>query len=183
MRIENVFETLRPKTVDNLICDSSTRLKLERILKSTDSYRAYLLSGPSGMGKTSFARIFAKCVWAESTDLVELNCADTRGIDFARELLGVMSSRPLMSQSKVIILDEAHMLTPQAQNTLLKGIENLPKNNYVIICSTNPEGLVNTIITRCYKTDLTPELENKEFCSGLDKLILEIKLKDRKSVV
>lgn len=169
--MNNILTSYRPKNLVEFVCTSDMKMKLLRVLENPQKYKTYLLSGPSGIGKTTFARIVSNNLgWADNkVEYIELNCADTRGIDFARDLLPILGIRPLMHDYKVIVLDEAHMITSQAQNTLLKGFEDVPENNYVILCSTNPDSLIDTIRNRCYEIDLTP--------SSLDDIGLKASLK------
>jgi hypothetical protein len=163
----DVLETMRPVELDGFVTTKSIKETLSVVLSSPQRFKVYLIHGPSGIGKTTFARIFATKLGVDlssESDYMEFNCGDDRGIDFVREFLSIIKSKSLFDGNRVIVLDEAHMLTSQAQNALLKGLEGLPADNYVIICSTNMDGLINTVKTRCYTIDLTPEsLDDKEF--------------------
>ncbi|MGL4721703.1 MAG: DNA polymerase III subunit gamma/tau [Desulfovibrionaceae bacterium] len=131
---------------------------------------AYILSGTRGVGKTTLARIFAKalnCIHApiaepcnncinckritkgSFVDVIELDAASNRSIDDIRELRNTMQFAPMEGKYKVFILDEAHMLTKEAYNALLKSLEEPPKKTVFILASTDVQKFPVTIISRC----------------------------------
>lgn len=111
---------------------------------------AFLFYGPSGCGKTTLARIVANgYLECSERDLMEVDTADYRGIDSVREIRKRMHIKPIGGQSRVYILDECHMLTNEAQNALLKALEDAPLHTFFMLCTTNPEKLLRTVRTRC----------------------------------
>ncbi|MFZ5932871.1 MAG: DNA polymerase III subunit gamma/tau [Patescibacteria group bacterium] len=152
------------------------RESLTKIVSSGAIPHAFLFSGPKGTGKTSAARIIAKIVNCESTslklrgprkiepcnkceqcttiskgsnlDVVELDAASHRGIDDARALREAVKLAPAKARKKVYIIDEAHMLTTEASNALLKTLEEPPHHVLFILATTNPEKLIETIRSR-----------------------------------
>lgn len=110
---------------------------------------AYLLTGGRGIGKTTLARLFAKSLGAADIDIVELDTASNRGIDEIKELRESTLSRPLESKYKVFILDEVHMITTQGANALLKTLEEPTAWTIFILCTTDPDKLISTIVSRC----------------------------------
>lgn len=178
----DLFAQLRPSKIEELICEDSLRKLLEDVLKER-RFNTILLHGPSGIGKTTFARIFAETVNAAGLDCREENCGDKTGVDYAREWIKYVSAPPFMpsSKSKVLILDEAHKLTDANQNALLKGTEDLQETNYVVLCSTDPTKIINTLLSRCgTKINFTPEdIYSDEIRYGLTELAQRI-LKDPK---
>lgn len=160
----------RPQKISELDL-AAIREGLEKILKSKKTPHALLFSGPRGTGKTSAARIFAKAINCQtkrktyepcnkcslcqeitkgtSLDLIEIDAASNRGIDDVRELRDKIKLAPSRCQYKVYIIDEVHMLTREAFNALLKTLEEPPEHAVFILCTTAPEKLPKTIVSRC----------------------------------
>lgn len=159
----------RPQKIKDLDIDS-VRETLIQISKSKDISHSFLFAGPKGTGKTSTARILAKIINCEqptadkepcnkcnscftitngtSMDVIEMDAASNRGIDDMRALRDVAKLAPANSRAKIYIIDEAHMLTNEASNALLKILEEPPKHVYFILATTNPEKLIDTIKSR-----------------------------------
>ena len=148
----------------------SVRESLEKIFKSGRIPLAFLFSGPKGIGKTSAARIVAKAVNCQkpdgfepcnecptcisitkgtNLDVLEIDAASNRGIDDIRELRDKIRLAPSSAKFKVYIVDEVHMLTSEAFNALLKTLEEPPAHALFVLCTTAPEKLPETIISRC----------------------------------
>jgi DNA polymerase III subunit gamma/tau len=126
---------------------------------------AILLSGPSGTGKTTIARILRKALRCSDTDFIEMNSADIRGIDNIRSISQQMGTAAIGGRSRIWLIDEAHGLTPQAQDAFLKTLEDTPSHVYFILSTTNPSKLRKTIITRC--TEFKLKLLNDDEISDL----------------
>lgn len=159
----------RPQRIDELDI-TSVRVSLTNILKSDSIPHSFLFSGPRGTGKTSSARILAKAINCEkrlkdgepcneceecmsitngtNIDVIEMDAASNRGIDDVRALRDIVKLAPAKSKAKVYIIDEAHMLTNEASNALLKTLEEPPAHVYFIMATTNPEKLIETIKSR-----------------------------------
>src|SRR5678810_1288404 len=131
--------------------------------------------GPRGTGKTTIARIFAKCLnctggpkvdfddddprcreitEGRSLDVLEIDGASNRGIDEVRELRETVKYAPATSRFKIYIVDEVHMLTKEAFNALLKTLEEPPAHVKFMFATTEPEKVIPTILSRCQRFDL-----------------------------
>lgn len=158
----------RPQTIDDLDIPEA-REALKKIVESGNIPHAFLFSGPKGIGKTSAARILAKIINCErpkesnscnecsqctsimkgnNLDVIELDAASHRGIDDVRTLRDAVKLAPTKSKKKIYIIDEAHMLTTEASNALLKTLEEPPEHVVFILATTNPEKLIETIRSR-----------------------------------
>ena len=161
----------RPKTINDLHL-ASIRESLLQVLKAKEVSHAFLFAGPRGTGKTSAARIIAKAINCEKPkdfepcnvcdrclsitsgadlDVLEIDAASNRGIDDIRELREKIKFAPARGKYKVYIIDEVHMLTMEAFNALLKTLEEPPRHAVFILCTTAPEKLPETIISRCLR--------------------------------
>ncbi len=133
---------------------------------------AYLFSGPRGSGKTSAAKILARCIDCErgptatpdntcdncrsildgtALDVLEIDAASNRGIDEIRALRDAVKFAPTTMRRKVYIIDEAHMITPAGANAFLKTLEEPPEHAVFILCTTAPEALPPTVLSRCQR--------------------------------
>lgn len=162
----------RPQKVSELDLES-VRTGLEKLVNSGKITHAFLFAGPKGTGKTSAARILAKSVnclknkgrgepcnrcqmcaeitSGSSLDLIEIDAASNRGIDDVRDLREKIKLSPARGKYKVYIVDEAHMLTAEAFNALLKTLEEPPEHAIFVLATTAPEKLPQTIISRCMR--------------------------------
>lgn len=158
----------RPRNLDELdLTDVAESLK--KIVSSGQIPHAFLFAGPKGTGKTSAARILAKIVNCENLqginpcdkceqcisitkgtnlDVIEMDAASHRGIDDVRILRDAVKLSPVSAKKKIYIIDEAHMLTTEASNALLKVLEEPPEHVIFILATTNPEKLIDTIRSR-----------------------------------
>lgn len=148
-----LYKKYRPKSLKTLIGNDNT---VQSITNMKEYPHAILLTGASGTGKTTLGRILAKMIGANGTDFVELDTASFRGIDTIRSIRKKMEYRPLNSKKRVYLLDEVHQIGTggaseknAAQNALLKGLEEAPDHLHFILCTTNPEMLIDTIKSRC----------------------------------
>lgn len=164
----------RPDDFDSVFGNGETIAALESILSRDDKPHAYLLYGESGCGKTTLARIIADKLGC--TDPIEINSANNRGIDTAREIVQQCRYKPINGESRVWILDEAHQTTKDFQNALLKALEDAPDYSYFVLCTTDPQKLLKTIRGRCssFQVNLLGDEELKDLlvgvCNAEDKL-------------
>lgn len=138
----------RPTTFDQVAGNKGTISSLQSILKQEKCPHILLFSGPSGCGKTTLARITAKELQCSEHDVIEINSANNRGIDTARDIIQQMYYKPLHGPIKVYILDEVHQTSKDFQNAMLKALEEPPSHVYFMLCTTEPEKLIATIRNR-----------------------------------
>ncbi len=132
---------------------------LKKQVSEKNPSHAYLFVGGRGLGKTSLARIFAKSLDIAPEDIYEIDGASYRKLDDAKELKETISTLPISSEYKMYIIDEAHMLTKEAWNSLLKTIEEPPKHVIFIFATTEKQKVLPTIISRCVVFDFkTPNI-------------------------
>lgn len=169
-----VARRYRPQGFDHLVGQSHVARALSNAITSHRIGHAYLFTGVRGVGKTSTARIFAKALncekgptpnpcnvcdactnisVGEDVDVLEIDGASNRGIDEIRKLRQNATVRPSRSKYKVYIIDEVHMLTPDAFNALLKTLEEPPEHVKFIFCTTEGSKIPITILSRCQRFD------------------------------
>lgn len=176
----------RPQKIEDLDI-VSVRERLKKIVSSNSLPHAFLFSGPKGTGKTSTARILAKYINCENKnacgsceqcltiasssniDVVEMDAASNRGIDDIRSLKDAVKLYPAKAKARVYIIDEAHMLTVEAFNALLKTLEEPPEHVYFILATTNPEKIIDTIKSRTTTIDF-PKASRQETVAVLEKI-------------
>lgn len=139
----------RPRSLERLKGNTNLIKTLTSILEADSTPHAFLLHGPTGCGKTTIARIIARKLGCKGIDLREVNTADMRGIDTVREIIQKSQYCPVESECTIWIIDECHKLTNDAQNALLKILEDTPDHVYFVLCTTEPQKLLTTIKGRC----------------------------------
>jgi len=180
--------TYRPDSLANLSGNFATIEKLKKMLERPKEKipHAFLFTGPTGCGKTTLGRIVAKDLGCdlESQDYNEVNSADFRGIDTIREIKTNMRFAPLNSKGgvRVWLIDECHKLTDDAQNALLKILEDPPPHVYLILCTTKPEKLIKEIKGRCSPFEVET-LEKIEIIKLLKKVAKTEKIKISKKAL
>jgi len=171
-----VARRYRPQRFADLVGQEHVARGLSGAIESGRIGHAYLFTGARGVGKTSAARIYAKALECErgpaaepcndcdscraiaagqDVDVVEIDAASNRGIDEIRQLRQNVAVRPARGRFKIYIIDEVHMLTREAFNALLKTLEEPPQHVKFVLCTTEPEKLPVTILSRCQRFDFT----------------------------
>ncbi|MDY7107760.1 MAG: DNA polymerase III subunit gamma/tau [Planctomycetota bacterium] len=160
----------RSRDFDELVGQEPIARTLKNAIAAGRTAHAYLFCGTRGVGKTSMARIFAKALnvsedleqagevaeailRGEDLDVIEIDGASNRGIQEARDLIAGAGLSPARCPYKIYIIDEVHMLTPQAFNALLKTMEEPPAHVKFILCTTDPGKVLTTIQSRCQRFD------------------------------
>lgn len=138
----------RPKTFDDLTEQSAIKIILEQQIETKSFQHAYLFTGPAGCGKTTSARIFANMINAGKGNPIEVDAASNSGVDNIRQIIEDAKRKPLDADYKIFIVDECHSLSNGAWQALLKTLEEPPKFTIFIFCTTNPEKIPATILSR-----------------------------------
>jgi DNA polymerase III subunit gamma/tau len=146
-----LYRKYRPETFSDVVGQEHVVTLLTSAITQKKISHAYLFCGGRGTGKTTTARIFARDIGCNPEDVIEIDAASNRGIDEIRELREAVRTAPFSSPYKVYIIDEAHMLTKEAANALLKTLEEPPSHVVFILATTDPDKLPQTIVSRCQK--------------------------------
>ena len=189
-----LYRKYRPSSFSEVSGENEIVKSLKLSLKNKSMAHAYLFSGPRGVGKTTIARLIAKGVnclnlkengepcnecknckainEGRFSDLIEIDAASNRSIDEIRSLKEKINYQPVEGLKKVYIIDEAHMLTKEAFNALLKTLEEPPAHVMFILATTELEKILPTIISRCQRYDFKP-LDLEEMKAGLEHILKE----------
>ena len=160
----SLYLKYRPTTLDEIRGNTEVIVALEGMLESGDSCpHAFLFHGPTGCGKTTIGRIIADRLGCKGTDFREVDSADFRGIDTVREIRKQSQFKPIEGPCRVWLIDECHKMTNDAQNALLKILEDTPKHVYFILCTTDSHKLLKTIQGRCSQFAVKPLDERDMF--------------------
>jgi len=145
----------RPTTFSDVVGQTSTIMVLKKQIQADKIKNCYIFEGASGCGKTTMARIFASELNGMQDSAIEIDAASNNGVDNVRNIINSANEHSVLSKYKIIIMDEAHMLSTQAWNALLKTIEEPPKYTIFIFCTTNAEKIPATVVNRCQRFKFT----------------------------
>jgi DNA polymerase-3 subunit gamma/tau len=185
-----VARRYRPQDFEQLVGQSQVSQALASAIKTNRVGHAYLFTGARGVGKTSTARIFSKCLncvagptttpcgrcdicegiaSGDDVDVIEIDGASNRGIDEIRQLRSNVNVRPSRARFKIYIIDEVHMLTTPAFNALLKTLEEPPEHVKFIFCTTEADKIPITVLSRCQRFDFAP-IETRSIIDRLSQI-------------
>lgn len=146
----SLYLKYRPTTLEGVKGNKETVAALESMLQDKETCpHSFLLTGPTGCGKTTLGRIIASRLGCTGSDFREIDSADFRGIDSIREIRKNSQFQPMEGPCRVWLLDEVHKMTNDAQSALLKILEDTPDHVYFILCTTDPQKLLPTLKGRC----------------------------------
>ncbi len=175
MSYQVIARKYRPQRFEDVVGQEHVSRTLSNAIKSGRIAHAYIFCGPRGTGKTTIARIFAKCLNAtdgpridfsddddkckeiaegRALDVIEIDGASNNGVEQVRELRETCRFAPSSSKFKIYIIDEVHMLSTAAFNALLKTLEEPPEHVKFVFATTDPEKVLATILSRCQRFDL-----------------------------
>ena len=175
MSYQVIARKYRPQRFEHVVGQDHVTQTLANAIKQNRIAHAYLLCGPRGTGKTTIARIFAKCLNAtggprvdfddadgrvqeiadgRSLDVLEIDGASNNGVEQVRELRETCKFAPATGKFKIYIIDEVHMLSTAAFNALLKTLEEPPAHVKFVFATTDPQKVLPTILSRCQRFDL-----------------------------
>ena len=200
-----LYRKWRPKSFSDLVGQTAIRKTLVNAISQNRIAHAYLFSGPRGTGKTSTARILAKAInckteniedrlicntcenctdinSSNSLDLIEIDAASNRGIDEIRSIRDKSNYSPSKSLYKVYVLDEAHMLTKDASNALLKTLEEPPPHVIFILATTEADKMEPTILSRCQRFDFK-KIDNNDIFQRLEQIANDEKVNISESAI
>jgi len=143
----------RPRTWEDVVEQGSTKIILQQQLESGEVKNAYLFCGPAGCGKTTCARIFANDINKGEGNPIELDAASNNGVDDVRNIIQQAKTKSLDSEYKIFIVDECHALSNSAWQAMLKIIEEPPAKSIFIFCTTDPQKIPKTILSRVQRYD------------------------------
>ncbi len=144
-----LYRTYRPSSFDEVVGNEDIIEAIQSCLAKRGRPHSYLLHGPAGCGKTTIGRIIATELGCKGADFIELDSADFRGIDTVRGIRRQLAYAPMEGPCRVWLLDECHQFSNDAQNALLKALEEPPSHVFFILCTTMPQKLLPTIRSRC----------------------------------
>lgn len=171
MAKESLAVKYRPKTFDDMTEQSAIKDILMNQLETKTFQHGYLFTGPAGTGKTTSARIFANMINNGKGNPIEVDAASNSGVDNIRQIIEDAKRKPLDAEYKIFIVDECHSLSNGAWQALLKTLEEPPKFTIFIFCTTDPQKIPNTILSRVQRYNFQ-KISNKGIVERLSSILI-----------
>lgn len=171
MAIKSLAVKYRPTTFDDVVEQGEIKTILTQQLATGTTKNAYLFCGGAGTGKTTCARIFANEINHHQGNPIEQDAASNNSVEDARELIQQAKTKSLDSEYKVFIIDECHMLSNSAWNALLKLIEEPPAKSVFIFCTTDPQRIPKTILSRVQRYDFQ-RISQQGIVNRLERIVI-----------
>lgn len=171
MAKESLAVKYRPKSFDDMTEQTAIKDILENQIKTKTFQHGYLFTGPSGTGKTTSARIFASMINDGKGNPIEVDAASNSGVDNIRQIIEDAKRKPLDAEYKIFIVDECHSLSNGAWQALLKTLEEPPKFTIFIFCTTDPQKIPNTILSRVQRYNFQ-KISNEGIVERLEHICL-----------
>lgn len=168
--METLAVKYRPTTFEDVCGQENVITILNNQLKEKSFKNCYLLCGPSGTGKTTLGRIFAKKLNNGKGSIIEIDAASNNGVDDVRQIIKDAQFLPIDGAYKVYIIDEVHMFSTGAFNAMLKLIEEPPAKTIFILCTTDPQKIPATILGRVQRYNLT-KISDKQIIERLKSIL------------
>ena len=157
----SLYLKYRPAQIEDMVGNEEICQAVTEMMNDPDRPHSFLFTGPTGCGKTTFGRILRTGLDCSDDDFREVDSADFRGIDTVREMRRQSQYRPKNGPCVIWLIDECHKMTNDAQNALLKILEDTPKHIYFILATTDPQKLLPTIRGRCSTFVVKPLNDNQ----------------------
>ena len=151
--MQNLATKYRPQSFSDVVEQDNIRLILQNQLDTGTFKSSYLFCGGAGTGKTTCARIFAKEINKGLGNPIEMDAASNSGVDDVRNIIQQAQTKSLDSEYKIFIIDECHSISNTGWQAFLKLIEEAPAKSIFIFCTTNPEKIPKTILSRVQRFD------------------------------
>lgn len=171
MAKESLAVKYRPRSFEDLTEQSAIKDILENQIKTKTFQHGYLFTGPAGTGKTTSARIFASMINDGKGNPIEVDAASNSGVDNIRQIIDDAKRKPLDAEYKIFIVDECHSLSNGAWQALLKTLEEPPKFTIFIFCTTDPQKIPNTILSRVQRYNFQ-KISNEGIVERLEHICL-----------